>query len=83
MPARIKLFKAGKGGKGVYHFRIAVADKRRSTQTRFLEQIGYYDPSKNPPLVKIDKEKAVKWLKVGAQPTDTVKSLFKKEGISK
>jgi small subunit ribosomal protein S16 len=83
MSATIKMFKVGKGGKGSYHFRIAVSDKRRSVQSRFLEQIGYYNPTKNPPLVKIDKEKALKWLKNGALPSDTVKSLFKKEGIYK
>lgn len=83
MAAVIKLFKVGKGSKKVYHYRIAVADKRKTTRTRFIEQLGSYDPTKDPAEVKIDKERALYWLGVGAQPSSTVKSIFKREGIKK
>ncbi|MBN1354406.1 MAG: 30S ribosomal protein S16 [Candidatus Omnitrophica bacterium] len=62
-------------------FRIVATDKRNPRDGRFIEEIGYYDPKKNPALVKVDKEKAVYWLKNGAKPSATVKSLLKKEGI--
>lgn len=81
MSVVIKLFKAGKSSKGIYHFKIGVSDKRRSNNTRFIEQVGVYDPSRKPAFIKVDKEKALRWLKNGAQPSDTVKSLFKKEGV--
>ena len=62
-------------------FRIVATDKRSPRDGRFIEEIGYYDPKKNPTVVKIDKEKAEYWLKNGAQPSVTVKSILKKEGI--
>ncbi len=61
--------------------RIVVMDKASARDGRSIEQIGYYDPTKNPPTIKIDKEKALRWIKVGAVASDTVRSLFKKEGI--
>ena len=48
---------------------------------RFIEEIGYYNPMEEPSVVKVDPEKAKKWLQNGAQPTDTVKALFKKHGV--
>ena len=50
---------------------------------RFIEEIGYYNPLQDPPVVKIDAEKAAKWIANGAQPTDTVKAIFKKNDIIK
>jgi len=63
--------------------RIVVADKRRYRDGRFIEGIGHYSPRKKPTEVKIDAERAKYWLNVGAQPSATVKSLFKKVGIKK
>ena len=58
-----------------------VADVRAPRDGKFIEELGYYDPMKEPKEIKIDEELAKKWLANGAQPTDTVKSLFKKSGI--
>ena len=57
-------------------FRIVVADARSPRDGRFIEQLGYYDPKKDPPKIKIDMEKLEEWLKKGAQPTETVKKLI-------
>jgi len=62
--------------------RIVVTDKRYSRNGRFIEGIGYYNPRKKPTEVKIDAERAKHWLKVGAKPSATVKTLLKKAGIS-
>ena len=61
-------------------YRIVVADGRSPRDGRFIEEIGYYDPMKKPSDIKIDKEKALDWMKKGAQPTDTVRVLLKKSG---
>ena len=63
-------------------FRIVAAEKTNPRDGRFIEEIGYYDPKKNPAVIKINKEKALYWLKNGAKPSTTVKSLIKK-GIKK
>jgi small subunit ribosomal protein S16 len=62
-------------------YRVVVADERSPRDGRFIEEIGTYDPMKNPAEVKINAEKAQYWLKTGAQPTDTVKVLLKKTGV--
>jgi small subunit ribosomal protein S16 len=62
-------------------YRVVAADARKPRDGRYLEIVGLYDPTKEPNYVKIDSEKALKWLRLGAQPTETVKSLFSKEGI--
>ena len=62
-------------------FRITVADQRKAATGKFLEHIGYYDPAANPPTLKVDEPSAIKWMKVGAQPSDTVRSLFHHQGI--
>lgn len=62
--------------------RIVVTDSRNPRDGRFIEEIGYYDMRKDPSVVKVKKERAAYWLKVGAQPSTTVRSLFKKEGIA-
>lgn len=65
------------GAKKAPFYRVVVADSRYPRDGRFIEEIGYYDPTKEPSFVTIDKEKADKWLANGAQPTDTVKKLLK------
>ncbi len=69
------------GAKKAPFYRIVVADSRYPRDGRFIEEIGYYNPVSDPVQVKIDAEKAKKWLANGAQPTDTVKSLLKKNGV--
>ena len=69
------------GAKKAPFYRIVVADERYPRDGRFIEEIGYYDPNKEPSVVKVDAEKAKKWLANGAQPTDTVKVILKKEGV--
>lgn len=65
------------GAKKAPFYRVVVADSRYPRDGRFIEEIGYFDPTKEPSVVSIDKEKADKWLANGAQPTDTVKKLLK------
>ena len=62
-------------------YRIVVADSRYPRDGRFIEELGYYDPTKEPSVVKVDAEKAKKWIASGAQPTDTVKEIFKKNNV--
>ncbi len=69
------------GAKKAPHYRIVVADSRYPRDGRFIEEVGYYNPMTNPAEVKIDAEKAKKWLGNGAQPTDTVRDLLKKSGV--
>ena len=61
-------------------YRIVVADERNARDGRFIEEIGYYDPMKQPADIKIDNEKAQQWIKNGAQHTDTARILLKKSG---
>jgi small subunit ribosomal protein S16 len=63
-------------------YRIVVADSRSPRDGRFIEEIGYYNPLEEPAVIKVDEEKAVKWVKNGAQPSDIVKRLFDRSGIS-
>ena len=69
------------GAKKAPFYRVIVADSRSPRDGRFIDEIGYYNPLTNPAEIKIDAEKAQKWLNNGAQPTETVKSLLKKSGI--
>ena len=69
------------GMKKAPSYRVVVADERMPRDGRFIEEIGYYNPMTNPAEVEIDAEKAQKWIKNGAQPTDTVRALLKKSGI--
>lgn len=62
-------------------YRIVVADSRSPRDGRFIEEIGYYNPVSAAKEVKINEEKALKWLGNGAQPTETVKKLFKNNGV--
>ena len=69
------------GAKKAPFYRVVVADSRFARDGRFIEEIGYYDPTKNPSIVKIDEEKAKQWLSNGAKPTDTVRELLKKASV--
>ena len=69
------------GAKKAPFYRVVVADSRFARDGRFIEEIGYYDPTKEPSVVKIDAEKAKQWLDNGAQPTDTVRELLKKASV--
>ena len=69
------------GAKKAPFYRIVVADSRFPRDGRFIEEIGYSDPTKEPTVVQIDAEKAKKWIATGAQPTDTVRVLLKKNNI--
>ena len=80
MAVKIRLRRMGAKKRPFY--RIVVADSRSPRDGRCIEEIGYYNPVSEPVEIKIDDEKAVKWLKSGAQPTDTVKDLFKKHGVT-
>ena len=81
MAVKIRLKRMG--AKKAPFYRIVVADARSPRDGKFIESIGYYDPVTTPANVKIDEEKAMKWMGNGAQPTDTVKNLFSKQGIMK
>ena len=78
---KIRLRRLGK--KKAPFYRVVVADSRYPRDGRFIEELGYYDPMKEPVEIKIDGEKAKEWLAKGAQPTETVKSLLKKSDILK
>jgi small subunit ribosomal protein S16 len=80
MAVKIRLTRLG--SKKAPFYRVVVADSRFPRDGRFVEEIGYYNPLTEPAEIKIDADKAKKWLKNGAQPTDTVKSLLKKAGVT-
>ena len=79
MAVKIRLRRMG--AKKNPFYRIVVADSRFPRDGRFIEEIGYYNPMEEPSVVKGDPEKAKKWIENGAQPTDTVRELFKKHGV--
>ncbi len=79
MAVKIRLRRMG--AKKSPFYRIVVADSRFPRDGRFIEEIGYYNPMEEPSVVKVDPEKAKQWMANGAQPTDTVKALFKKHGV--
>ena len=81
MAVRIRLKRMGK--KKAPFYRIVVADANSPRDGRFIEEIGYYDPTKDPSVFKVDEEKAKKWLGNGAQPTDVVAKIFKLAGVEK
>ena len=81
MAVKIRLTRMGKKKNPFY--RIVVADQRSRRDGAPIEELGYYNPMTNPADIKIDAEKATKWLNNGAQPTDTVRSLLKKTEIIK
>ena len=75
MAVKIRLRRMG--AKKAPFYRIVVADSRYPRDGRFIEELGYYDPTKEPSVLKVDDEKAKSWIANGAQPTDTVKALLK------
>ncbi len=79
MAVKIRLRRMG--AKKAPFYRVVVADSRYPRDGRFIEEIGTYNPVVTPSEVKVDAEKAKQWIANGAQPTDTVKALLKKEGI--
>jgi small subunit ribosomal protein S16 len=78
MAVKIRLKRMGMKKKPYY--RVVVADERTARDGRFIEEIGIYNPMTSPAEIRIDNEKAVTWMKNGAQPTDTVRALLKKTG---
>ena len=68
------------GAKKAPQYRMVVADSRYPRDGRFIEEIGFYDPTKEPPVIKVDADKAKQWIANGAQPTETVRALLKKAG---
>jgi len=80
MAVRMRLKRMG--AKKAPFYRIVVADSRSPRDGRFIEQVGYYDPTKDPAVIKVDEEIAKKWLSTGAQPSDTVRKLLKIAGVT-
>lgn len=81
MSVKIRLKRMGSKKRPFY--RVVVADSRSPRDGRFIEQIGTFNTLVNPAEVKLDAELAMKWLNNGAQPSDTVKNIFSREGIMK
>ena len=79
MATKIRLKRMG--AKKNPFYRVVVSDSRSPRDGRFIDELGYYNHTKNPAIIEIDKEKAMKWIENGAQPSDTVKSLLRKAGI--
>ncbi|MCQ2486341.1 MAG: 30S ribosomal protein S16 [Clostridia bacterium] len=78
MAVKIRLRRMG--AKKAPQYRVVVADSRYPRDGRFIEEIGFYDPTKEPAVIRIDNDKAQQWIKNGAQPTNTVRALLKKSG---
>ncbi|MBQ6633428.1 MAG: 30S ribosomal protein S16 [Ruminococcus sp.] len=78
MAVKIRLRRMG--AKKAPFYRIVVADSRYPRDGRFIEEIGYYDPTKEPSVIKVNEEKVKSWIANGAQPTDSVKAILKKNG---
>lgn len=76
---RIRLTRMGK--KKMPFYRVVVIDQKKRRDGAYIESLGFYDPIRDPALTRVDVDKAVEWLLKGAQPTETVKSLFKKHGV--
>ena len=81
MAVKIRLRRMG--AKKAPFYRIVVADSRYPRDGRFIEELGYYNPQEDPAVIKVDTEKAQKWMANGAQPTDTVRALLKKAGVER
>ena len=79
MAVRLRLKRMG--AKKSPFYRVVVADARSPRDGRFIDEIGFYDPLKEPAMININGEKALDWIKKGAQPSETVKSLLHKAGI--
>ena len=78
MAVKIRLRRMG--AKKAPFYRVVVADSRSPRDGRFIEEVGFYDPMKEPAVLNVDNDKAAQWIKNGAQPTDTVRDLLKRSG---
>ena len=81
MATRIRLKRTG--SRHQPHFRVVVMEQRKSRDGRSIEEIGYYNPRTDPATIDINEERALYWLGVGAQPSETVRSLLEKTGVMK
>lgn len=81
MAVKLRLKRMGSTKKPFY--RIVAADSRSPRDGKFIETVGTYDPTKQPAIVKVDEEIALKWLNNGAQPTDTVRNILSAQGVMK
>jgi len=79
MATKIRLQRGGAKKRPFYQ--VVIADERSRRDGRFIENLGYYDPTRNPAIIKLNAEKTIEWLGKGAQPTDTVLQILKKQGI--
>lgn len=79
MAVKIRLKRMG--AKGQPFYRLVIADSRSKRDGRVIEEIGYYDPKREPADIKVKEDRAMEWLSKGAQPTDTAKSILKKAGV--
>jgi small subunit ribosomal protein S16 len=79
MPTKIRLQRHGKKGKPYYH--VVIADSRAPRDGKFIEKIGIYDPNTNPATIEIANDRALHWLQVGAQPTNTVEAMLRYRGV--
>lgn len=79
MSVKIRLTRIGRHKEAIY--RVVVADSRFARDGRYVEQIGYFDPAKGEENADINEELALKWLSKGAQPSDSIRTLFTKKGI--
>ncbi len=80
MATRIRLKRMG--AKKAPFYRLVVADSRSPRDGRFIEEIGFYDPTKDPAVINVKEERALYWLNTGAQPSETVKALLNKAGVT-
>jgi len=78
---RIRLTRLGRRNRPFY--RIVVVDSRKRRDGAYIESLGYYDPVKDPAEMKLNVERALEWLLKGAQPSDTVRDIFRKFGVMK
>ncbi|TDX51966.1 30S ribosomal protein S16 [Orenia marismortui] len=81
MAVKIRLRRMGSKRNPFY--RLVVADSRKPRDGRFIEELGYYNPTTDPETVKLDEESALKWLSNGAQPSNTVRNILSRQGIMK
>jgi len=81
MAASMRLMRFG--GKKSPYYRIVISDRRSARDGKFIDQVGTYDPKKDPVEVRFKEEKAIQWLRKGAQPTPTVRQLLIRSGVTK
>lgn len=80
MSVRLRLRRQGRKGRPFYH--VVAADSRAPRDGKFLEKVGSYDPTANPAVIEVDHDKAIKWLRNGAQPTNTVRAILRYTGVN-